>query len=401
MIYGFGGRNFFSFRDEFAVDFRVKVQASDRDIFHSDSAGQRVNAVMGVFGANASGKTQLLKALGFLQWFMQDSAHSEKPDAQIMPLHFKLAGEPASATELFLEFEMDGSHYRYEVELTPERVLREGLYRRKTKFSYLFERTWNGAEKAYRLKAQDFAGEGLQAAQRRNASLLSTALLLEHPFARKVDRFLNSCYGNLCHVGRTERNDPLIENLFETAEFFLEHRELLEWVNSRLAHFDLGLDAIDIEKRKLLLAEGKEVEQAVPFGVHRHGGKEFRLSLMAEESRGTQALFVLLRYILPVLKSGGLAYIDEFELGLHSHMIPRLIDLFYSQKHNDKNAQLLFSTHADYVIQRLEKYQMVLVEKDDDGVSAAYRLDEVEGVRNVDNHYAKYHAGAYGGIPRI
>jgi predicted ATPase len=100
-----------------------------------------------------------------------------------------------------------------------------------------------------------------------------------------------------------------------------------------------------------------------------------------------------------VLKTGGIAFIDEFELGLHSHMIPVLIDLFYAKKHNEKGAQLIFTCHADYVLTQLEKYQIQLVEKDENGVSTTYRLDEVKGVRNVDNLYAKYHSGAYGGIP--
>ena len=61
MIYSFGGRNFFSFRGDFKVDFRVPPQAQERAIFHSDRHGQRVNSVMGIFGANASGKNPLVK----------------------------------------------------------------------------------------------------------------------------------------------------------------------------------------------------------------------------------------------------------------------------------------------------------------------------------------------------
>lgn len=175
---------------------------------------------------------------------------------------------------------------------------------------------------------------------------------------------------------------------------------MFKWVNTRLSHFDLGLDNIRIVTGKIINEEGEEEVRNLPRGVHIIDGKKYELPFFLE-SRGTQALFVLLRYILPVLKNGGLAYIDEFELGLHSHMIPRLIDLLYASKHNEKNAQLIFSTHSDYMIQRLEKYQIVLTEKDDEGVSETFRLDDIGGVRNDENHYSKYHAGAYGGIPRI
>jgi hypothetical protein len=397
MIYSFGGRNFYSFRDDFEVDFRVQAQASDREIFQIDSRGQKCNTVMAVFGANASGKTHLLKALGFLQWFILHSAQT-KPDEGIhggdMSFCFREKRDPA--TELFVEFEMNGRHFRYELTLDTKRVLKESLHVKKTRFACLFERTWDG--KSYQCKTQEFGENAAQIPQRQNASFISTALLLENPVARQIDAFFSSYYGNLCAIGRSERHDPHVNNLLETAEFFEDHQDHLNWVNQRLANFDLGLQGIAMEKAKLFGPDKKEVERSIPFGVHRHENKEYRLPLF-QESRGTQALCVLLRYILPVLKSGGIAFIDEFEMGLHSHMIPVLVDLFHTRKYNEKGAQILFTCHADYVLTQLEKYQIQLVEKDADGVSTTYRLDAIKGVRNVDNHYAKYHAGAYGGIP--
>ncbi|NJK92053.1 MAG: ATP-binding protein [Blastochloris sp.] len=394
MIYSFGGQNFYSFRDEFVVDFRVKTQASEREIFQTDTLGQKCNTVMAVFGANASGKTHLLQALGFLQWFILHSAQ-RKPDEgmTVGDMAFRFQASRNFVTDLFVEFEMEGQHYRYDLSLNEQQVLKESMQVKKTRFTYLFERVWNGA--TYDFKSQGFGENAYQIPQRQNASFISTALLLENPVARKIDRFFSTGYGNLCALGRSESHDPHVDNLIDTAEFFEENKDHLEWVNQRLANFDLGLHGIAMEKTKLLKHDGKEEERSIPFGVHRHDGKEYRLPLF-HESRGTQALFVLLRYILPVLKSGGLAYIDEFEAGLHSHMIPCLVDLFYTRKHNEKGAQLIFSCHADYVLTQLEKYQIQIVDKNEEGVSSTYRLDEVKGVRNVDNHYAKYHSGAYG-----
>jgi uncharacterized protein len=399
MIYSFGGKNFYSFRDDFEVDFRVKPQASERDIFQSDLAGQKCNTVMGVFGANASGKTHLLQALGFLQWFVLHSAQQNKPDELVTDVEsFQFQEQQDHSIELFLEFEMEGHFYRYDLHFLNRLVQKEVLQVRKTRLSYIFERVWNEKSKTYDFKSQDFGENAAQIPQRRNASFISTALLLENPMARKIDQFFSRWYGNLCSSGRSERHDPHLGNLVETAEFFKNNKEHLDWVNQRLANFELGLSAIEIHDIKIMGKEGKEETKAVPYGVHTHGGKDYRLPLFVE-SRGTQALFVLLRYILPVLKSGGIAFIDEFELGLHSHMIPCLVDLFYTRKYNPKGAQLIFSCHSDYMIGHLEKYQLQFVDKDENGISSTYRLDDIKGVRNVDNHYAKYHAGAYGGIP--
>ncbi|MDD2709865.1 MAG: ATP-binding protein [Verrucomicrobiae bacterium] len=396
MIYSFGGRNFYSFRDAFEVDFRVKPQASEREIFQTDFAGQKCNTVMAVFGANASGKTHLLQVLGFIQWFVRHSAQLKPDDKILDSMFFRFQKTPDLTTELFVEFGMDGKHYRYELSFQPTHVVSESLLVKKTRFTVIFVRHWNG--QGYDLKTQDFGENTTKIPHRKNASFISTALLMENPVARRIDQAFGSCYGNLCLIGRSETHDPDFKTLMETAEFFERNVEYLDWVNKRLKNFDLGLNGITIHKAKALKSDGKEEEKPFPFGLHRHQDMEYRLPLMWE-SRGTQALFVLLRYILPVLKSGGVAFIDEFELGLHSHMIPCLVDLFYEKKHNPHGAQLIFSCHADYVITQLEKYQIQLVDKDTDCVSTTYRLDEIKGVRNVDNHYAKYHAGAYGGTP--
>lgn len=399
MLYSFGGRNFFSFRDEFTVDFRTKVQSGEREIFQRDATGQKVNSVMAIFGANASGKTHLLQALGFLHWFVIHSAQS-KPDEKLGDklgqMFFCFQPKIDHATDLFIEFRADEQHYRYELRLDAERVLREALHVYKERWNYIFVREWSGSQ--YNFKSQDFGDDAAKTPQRQNASFISTALLLENPVARRLDRFFGGYYGNLCSLGRSEQHDPHIMNLFQTAEFFEEHPEHLNWVKRRLKNFDLGLDDIVLEKGRFIGPDGKETERPVPLGVHHYGRGNYRLPLY-QESRGTQALFILLRYILPVLESGGVAFIDEFELGLHSHMIPCLVDLFYTKKYNSKGAQLIFSCHADYVLSQLEKYQIQLVDKDEEGVSTTYRLDTVQGVRNVDNHYAKYHAGSYGGIP--
>lgn len=105
-----------------------------------------------------------------------------------------------------------------------------------------------------------------------------------------------------------------------------------------------------------------------------------------------------------MLRSGGVAVIDEFETGLHSHMVKAIVELFYSRESNPKGAQLIANSHTDYLRQTTcGKYQIVLTAKNPDTLSTeAWRLDQVKGAaRNANNHYAKYHVGAYGGIPNL
>ena len=134
--------------------------------------------------------------------------------------------------------------------------------------------------------------------------------------------------------------------------------------------------------------------------MHRDGKREAEL-LLLHESSGTQSAFVLLARLLPVLASGGLAVIDEFEADLHPHMLVPILDLFFSPETNPHNAQIIFTCHSVEVLNLLHKSQVMLVQKDESCASEAWRLDSMQGVRNDDNLYAKYMGGAYGAIPNV
>jgi predicted ATPase len=122
---------------------------------------------------------------------------------------------------------------------------------------------------------------------------------------------------------------------------------------------------------------------------------------MQYESSGTKQIFILLKTILLVIASGGTAILDEFDVNLHPEVVSALFDLFMQAETNPKNAQLLFSSHSHQILSKLDKYQIVLTEKNNKGESEAWRLDDVSGVRADDNYYSKYIAGAYGAVPKL
>lgn len=397
MILRYSAENLYSLKEAVTVDFTVGSQAKDRAGVFATEHDQYVNSVVGVFGANASGKTNLLKPLGFLVWFILDSARA-KPGSNILYEPFAFREHRDDPTRLQLEFEYLGQLYRYELELEGQVVLREALYRKKARFSYLFERERDDETGEYEFKAQDL-GPVAAVPNRENASWLSSALLQEHKFVTELRPFFEGIQGNLCPDGRLPTHDAEVANVFEAAHFYHESPEILMRVSDLLGEFDLGLSRVEIQKSKVLTPEGKEQEITFPVAVHDVGDREF-LRVLMQESRGTQALFVLLRYLLPVLKDGGVAFIDEFESGLHPHMVQRILELFFNPATNPKQAQLIATFHTDFLLRdTLHKYQIYFAEKDADLVTDAYRLDSIKGVRNVDNIYDKYHAGAYGGIP--
>jgi len=202
---------------------------------------------------------------------------------------------------------------------------------------------------------------------------------------------------NVGKYGRMESNSANFSKLTSIAEFYHHFPELKERMSHLVSELDLGISGVEIKEQEFLDNEGNQMVRFVPYAHHTVNGKEYELSLF-EESSGTQSLFALLEPLLLVLDQGGVAVLDEFEVDLHPHMIKPILDLFCAPEHNPKNAQLIFTCHSDSVLNTLDKSQLILVEKVE-CESDAWRLDTMKGIRRDDNLYAKYNAGAYGGVP--
>ena len=402
MIHSLGVKNFSSFHEATLVDFTVGAKAGDRDIFlESSLIGTSVNSVTGIFGPNASGKTNLLKAIAFIRFFILWSA-SERPGEPIAVEPFEFTTKKDDLIHFRLEFELNSKFYRYELELNTQRVFYESLHTKGQRFRYLFERKWNAKKQKYDAKSQDI-GPTKQIAQRENASFLSSALLQDHSFAKEIAAYFEKCYTNIHRGGRMDTHEPEFKNVLNVSEFYRSNSEVLKIAEQHLIALDLGISQLSIEEASVLESDGRE--KKLPFPVVEHSvDNESYVRPLFQESQGTQSLFVLLRYILPVLEIGGVAIIDELETGLHSHMVKYVVDLFYSKETNPNGAQLIANFHTDYLLQStLEKYQIVFTEKNSETQSTeTWRLDKVKGAaRNANNHHAKYHAGAYGAIPNF
>ncbi len=190
-------------------------------------------------------------------------------------------------------------------------------------------------------------------------------------------------------------------DLPNAARHFSENQAQRDEMVRLLKSWDLGLS--DVELRELQVqAPGQEARNIwFPYGIHSSRQGVRHELMFTEESSGTQGAFVLLSRLLSTLSAGGLAVIDEFESDLHPHMLEPILDLFANPATNPHKAQLLFTCHAMEVLNLLHKSQVMLVEKGENCESTAWRMDAVKGIRNDDNFYAKYMAGAYGAVPQI
>ena len=389
-------KNFYSIREELELSFLLNARTPNNFRSIATSDGQKASKIMALVGANGSGKTNILKTLAFIHWFIQNSFAGLKPDESIpVVTHFACDGEP---TELEVEFELDNKIWIYRLALTTQRVLHESLHRKDYRFVYIFKRDWNDATQVYEVKLKDEFDFSQKEAEkvRANASLIATAAQYDQPLALRLVRL--NVKTNLTMMGKYNFTD--MDQLFSAAEFLYQQPDTLQSLSDLLARWDLGLTEVFIKEQTVTDKAGHKNTLYLPIGLHSIGDKSYEL-LMLQESSGTRSAFVLLSKVLPVLQSGGLIVIDELESDLHPHMVAAILDLFFSPENNPYNAQVVFSTHSHEVLNMLYKEQVVLVEKDADLNTDAYRLDDIEGVRADDNIYAKYMAGAYGAVPEI
>jgi hypothetical protein len=393
MLHRYRFRNFASFREETEVSLAINRHVPDSGLVARVETGERLSKVLAVIGANASGKTNVLKPLAFLSWFVRQSFQAA-PDAPIpIEPHFFFSEERECSVGA--EFDAWGDLWRYEVTLTPERVLAEALYRKTSRlYSYVFEREWDSAASHYRIKQQGFGMNPREASKvRPNASLVSTAA--QYGVRLAADLANHALYTNVSFYGRMDLG---VDRLLVASALFKADEALRRRMAALLRLWDPGIADVVIRPLPMAGEGGETREVDMPFAVHRGEGLEVERIFFLESS-GTQGVYVLLSLILPALATGGLAIIDELEAHLHPHMLHPILDLFLSPKTNPSNAQILFTCHAPEILNVLRKPQVLLVEKDSSGASLAWRLDSVRGVRADDNLYAKYMAGAYGAVP--
>lgn len=394
MLRLFSVHNFFSIADTVELSLLLNKRIPKDMRSFDGQADSRLSKMIALIGANGSGKSNLLKALAFTAWFIRNSFSDIKPTEDIpFTPHFSKENQP---THISLEFEFESTIYAYHLSLIKKKVLHESLYIKEIRWNYIFKRDWDETTQTYHIKLKDTLEIDKKEAQkvRPNASLIATAAQYNSQLALKLVQL--PFISNVHLIGKIQYD---ISSLLEAAEFFHHTPELFGKLKSLLKNWDLGLSDIVLKKQEVSSAI-KDQQYVMPYGTHHFNDKTIELPFY-QESSGTGSAFVLLSRLLPILETGGVAIIDELENDLHPHMLLAILDLFFSEKHNPKNAQLIFSTHQELVLNKLMKEQILLVEKDNTLNTNAWRLDEVEGVRSDDNFFAKYMAGAYGAVPEI
>lgn len=397
--------NFLSIRDRQIIDLRVSAKVPDQfDRFAPifPGASVRVPKVVALFGANASGKTNVLKALNFIIQFVRNASaraassgfierfNDEKSKDRPIRLALEFAGIMDATPDLVARAEQGEpvtyGTYRYELELAVEdgyirHVTQESLRQRpndRGKWQRIFER--GGSSKA--LGSKGFPIQGFRHLLNTldpAGSIIASFAQFQHPGAMLLKGVADQAYTYFDYQPNTA-DDALIQ--------FLGLRpDLLSTLNADLNRIDLGIEEMRVDvtpNGSLAKFRHRQLDAEMTWGL---------------ESHGTRAFIRLYPLIAETLANGGVAVIDELDLTIHPLVLPEIIRWFHDPGRNPNGAQLWFTGQSASLLDDLTPEEVLFCEKDRQGRTSLYLASDI--ARRDDNLRRKYMAGAYGAVPQI
>lgn len=370
---------------------------------------------LAIYGPNAAGKTNLIRAALAMQQIVIASAASGQVGQQLGVQPFALTRATRQApSEFEVHFIQDSIRYQYGFAVTATRVVREWL----TAYP-------NGRPQNWFLRTQDVRSDKTQwtisaklkgpqkvwrDATRPNALFLSTAVQLNNLQLKPVfDWFQEQM---VVVIPGIELNPYLTYNLFSDQT---GKEKVLEFLNAA----DLRMKDIMVKREPLNLAPQMGSPPALRGHIIATGpgklesfsatafhqatdGKELVPLDMTEESHGTQQLFRSTGGFIKVLSTGAVAFIDEIDGSLHPKIVRFLVELFQNPKVNKLNAQLIFSTHDTSILTNdlLRRDQIWFVEREKSEKTNLYPLSDFKG-RQDEAFEKNYLKGRYGALPIV
>jgi hypothetical protein len=421
MILRFSVSGHASFRDEAEISF-VSTSQKDEPAHRlpSEVVPHGVLPVLGVYGGNASGKSNLLEAVEAFRDHVKHSFTRNQPTAPVTTRPWRnLPAASAPPTRMELDLLIDGVRHHYGFRIQDGAFVEEWLLRwPSTRRQVVFHR--EAALYQPDAPAGDWyfgpslAGQraAIAKATRANSLFLSAAAQHNHeelgPVAAAIVRGIIGESHIQLHGWPLFRADDAILRA--------ENRERLL---ALLSASDVGVQDVVVEPvENPLMKAVAQLEQVFrPDALQKlveepDASRKFvELHLVrqsadgpwrlppGQESRGTHVLLCRLNDLFRLLDSGGLLVIDELDTSLHPDLCAMIVALFTSPTTNRGNAQLLFSTHDRGLLKGLRRDEVILVDKDLDGASKLSVASDYRDLRGRDDLRAAHEQGRLGGVP--
>ena len=389
--------NFLSFREKKTLSMEAaKIKEYPENVIQTEKYKLLKSAV--IYGANASGKSNLIKALKFMLDTLKNSARLNSTDT-LNAKPFLLDEESGQKPSYFELLFIDGNNrFRYGFELDNKRIHSEWLYllpleAKSKKDNMLFVRQGNEI-----IISDDFnEGKGLESKTRDNGLFLSVCDQFNGPLSKELMMSFNI---EICVMSGIDHN----EDSFMTSFFMKRFGDISKKFFNEMQLGFTDIELTEEEKRN----EDKAITTHNKYNAKKEIIGKVNFKIEENESAGTNKIFDMAGYLLFGLKVGVPVIIDELDAKLHPLLTHKIIELFHSPKTNPNNAQLIFSTHDTNLLgcNCFRRDQIWFTEKDQTESTDLYSLVEFKEpdggkVRNDRSFEKDYIAGRYGAIPFI
>ena len=420
-------KNYLSFRDEVVLNFEATKDTTfeESQVVHVTPKVRLLRFAL-IYGANASGKSNLLSALEFLRsfWF----AKKEDMDEETGAIPFLLDTEtPAEPSEFNIKFYIGDKRYWYMLQLNERQVIKEALYiYNSVQPSSLFLRKMEGTQSVVKLNGS------LVKASATIVEQLNLKCLPNMSFFAARNQ-VNCALGRIDEVRDWMRNnmmqiiDPNVKMFAYAGKQMEKDAELKKYLLDFIHKADYNItdvyseresvpipdfirtsiledDTLPPKLKERMLAENSIERLNTDFQhtVHNKRGVE-RYRLPNElQSAGTRRTFGLEAAIYEAIQSDGILPIDELESSLHPELVEFIIEHFLRKP---GRSQLIVTTHYDPLLNTVDdlfrKDSVWFTEKGDDGHTKLYSLTDFKGLSKISSFQKSYRNGVFGALPNI
>ena len=402
MILEFSVKNFLSFKEKvtFSMIANSNKELNDNYV---EIGGNKVLKSAAIYGANASGKSNLFKILTLVVLMLR-SSNSVDINAKLPLIPFKLdKGSVNKPSEFEIKFILDETRYVYGFMADKDKIYDEYLYYypngRETK---IFDRT-NINEYSYTQKDEKILRE-IEAKNAQNKFFLATATNWNFDKTKAAYNFLTNGIGT-CNNLEILKN--MAYKMYETNPDYLKDFAIDFLQKADFNIEDYQISQIDVPG-EFLTAIPEFITKTLPDKpkayqvLFKHKNSDNYLSI-DEESLGTQMIFAFIPFLADSLKNKKVLIIDELDKSLHPFLVQYIVEIFNDAEINKNGSQLIFNTHDTNLLDLniLRRDQIWFTEKNSEtGESDLYSLSDFS-VRKQENVEKGYMLGRYGAVPFI
>ena len=370
--------NFFSIQEKITLDLQAaNIQTKEARALADNTfavGNERLLKTVAIYGANASGKSNIIKAVKAAVDMILDSHNYNEGDSfGFKPFKF---GDKNAPSEFYIRFIIDGIEHEYSFTCTRDEIMTESLYyypkgRRALIFSR-DERISGGKKDKYEFTNVIRRPMDVASNTSRKTLFISRASQMDREKAKEVYRWFNE---KLVFSYRGKTTVSIDRFLGDNKDAVLR---VLKAADSDIVEFTYKDGELTTFHRR---------NPALPFDFN------------TEESEGTKILFKIMLTVMDVVRNNKVMFLDEVETSLHTRLVEYLINLF----HSSESAQLVFTTHNTHLLDmtRFRKDQIFFVNKRDDSSSDLYSLFDYKDFREKMDLEKAYLQGRFDAVPYI